>query len=513
MSFLRSKYLCLLTVAVAMTVFTTVMAQSSLTLSDVQRLALPADRSLRTAYESNPAAMSYRDSLSVSDFTVKGEWADEEKPVMEQEGDGRRGLSLGASSYAHLGERSVVWGAAAFLTGSRRNVRWTDCIDYRRVGPYVLGDEAGGNLSVRRYTFSGGYAHSFGRWTFGAEGAYRAEIAYRNVDPRVKTVVSDLDLNVGATFRPTLKSMVGLTGGLKIYNQSCDLDFYNPANQINTYTLTGLGTYYHRFMGNTNKNSGYKSLGYHLGLQWLPVGGNGLRVQGVWSHYRMEQQLRSFNNITLGYTDNDELSFKAAYAIPLTSSILFSPEISGSTFSRKGTENLFGTSAGASYDKIGSRTPYSHDRKDATLLLPLQFGRSGSFLTLIPSVGWSDDCEKYTEPYRRLSVSHLTSGLTVDWSTVTAKKWLWNLTAGGNYAKASAENPVLTDLDTTDALGRCIVGNYEMLSADRAGVRGSAGVSRPVSGFILSCELSYNMTDYINHGLCHYVSLTISAKF
>ncbi|MDE6814022.1 MAG: hypothetical protein K2J28_09395, partial [Duncaniella sp.] len=68
-------------------------------------------------------------------------------------------------------------------------------------------------------------------------------------------------------------------------------------------------------------------------------------------------------------------------------------------------------------------------------------------------------------------------------------------------------------LDTTDALGRCIVGNYEMLSADRAGVRGSAGVSRPVSGFILSCELSYNMTDYINHGLCHNVSLTISAKF
>lgn len=513
MSFPRSKYLCLLTVAVAMTVSATVVAQSTLTLAEVQRLSLPVDLSLRTAYGANPGTMFYRDSLSVSTFAVRGEWTEEAKAVMEQTGDGYRGLSIGASSYSRLGDRSVVWGEADFLTGSRRNVRWTDCIDYHRVAPYVLGDEMGGNLSIRRYTFSGGYSRSYAGWTLGAEGAYRAEIAYRNVDPRVKTVVSDLDLNFGATFRPTSGNIFGLNCGLNVYNQSCDLDFYNPANLINTYTLTGLGTFYRRFMGNTNKNSGYKSLGYKFSLQWLPVESDGWRIDGAWRHYRMEQQLRSFNNITLGYTDNDILSLKAAYTIPITSFILFSPEISGISFTRKGTENLFGTSSGASYDKIGSRTPYSHDRKEVTLLLPCQFGSCESFLTVMPSVRWSDENEKYNEPLRRLSVSHLTVGLMLDWSVISSGKWLWNLTAGGDYAKASHDTPLLTELDTADPLGKCVVANYSMLSADRVGCRGAVGLSYPLKGFILSGEFSYCIADYMKQGICQNASLAISVKF
>ena len=111
---------------------------------------------------------------------------------MEQLGDGHSLFNVFAGSYTRLSPVSVVWGTASFTTGRYNSIRWSDCIDYLRIAPYVLGDEAGGNLSTRRYTFSGGYSRRYGSWTVGADAAYRAEIAYRNHDPRIKTIVSDL---------------------------------------------------------------------------------------------------------------------------------------------------------------------------------------------------------------------------------------------------------------------------------------------------------------------------------
>lgn len=504
----------LMAMTVAMTLSAGVMAQSASMLPELQRLSLPTLESALADYEANPASMVYRDSVSLSSLAFNLDIAREGKPVMVQLGDGHTLYGLSAASYTRLSQKSVVWGDAAFVTGTYRNIRWSDIIDYRRVAPYVLGDEVGGNLSTRSYSFSGGYGHQFDRWTLGAHAAYRAEVAYRNRDPRVKTVVSDLDLNLGATY-PLGRNMLGLKAGINVYNQSCDLDFYNPVNDINTYTLTGMGTYYRRFMGNTNKNSGYSSFGYNAGVQWLPTASkNGLAVTAAYSHYRMEQQLRNFNNLTLGYTDNDEVDWTVAYGFCQSSSLTFRPVFKGTLFKRKGTENLFGTSAGASYDKIGSRTPYSFSSRTMQLSLPLQWQTAKvSYLTFTPGVGYGYERESYSEPYRRLEVSHLAPQLDVDFTTVSGGCWLWNLSAGGEYALADALTPVLTDFETDTSLGQSVLSNYSMLQADRLGVRISAGVSRPVSNFILSLSVAYTMTDYINEASCHGAVLTLAAKF
>lgn len=241
----HNRYMIL---AVAVTLSTGAMAQSASLLPELQRLALPVESKRLADFEPNPSAMFYRDSVSLSTLSFSADRTEEEKPVMEQLGDGHLLFGLSAASYSRLGQSSVVWGDAAFTTGSYRDVRWSDCIDYRRIAPYVLGDEAGGNLSTRCYSFSGGYAKNIGRWSAGVEAGYRAEIAYRNRDPRVKTVVSDLDISLGASYEVNSGHVIGLDADLNVYNQNCDLDFYSPVNEINTYTLTGLGTYYRRSM-------------------------------------------------------------------------------------------------------------------------------------------------------------------------------------------------------------------------------------------------------------------------
>ncbi len=104
-------------IAVAMIPSFGVMAQP-LSLSELQRLSQPVNAALMQRYESNPAAMLFRDSVSLSSFAISGEYDRQDKPVMEQLGDGSDLLGVSAGSYTRLGAERVVWGNASFVTGT-----------------------------------------------------------------------------------------------------------------------------------------------------------------------------------------------------------------------------------------------------------------------------------------------------------------------------------------------------------------------------------------------------------
>ncbi len=495
------------------------MAQSGLSAAGSDSLmrnarltSLPIAVDASRIYSVNPATMPYRDSISLSDIRLKGEYSDLQKAVMEQLGTGYTGMSISAESYRHLTPATTVWGEAAFTTGKTKDVRWSNCIDYLKVAPYVLGDEVGGDLSSRKYTFAGGYSGRFSRWTAGVSADYRAEIAYRDRDPRVKTVVSDLNVSLGTSYLVTRRYVLGVNGGINIYNQNCDLDFYNPMNDINTYTLTGLGTYYQRFMGNTNKNSGYQSLGLNASIQFVSTDKDGFMGNVVFRHYRMEQQLRNFNNLTLGFSDVNTISAQLAYKFRFGNAVTFQPAAEGLIRSHKGTENLFGTSAGASYDKIGSRSIYRHNAATGKLSLPLQIRNGHTYYTVSPYIGYDFDRERYLEPVRELQASHLITGMSASISAISGK-WMWDAGIDGNYAKASAKTPILTGLETDTPLGQCVISNFDMLKADRTSLLAKISAGRVISGILFDITLSYCHTRYTGEGNGNFATLSIGARF
>lgn len=484
-------------------------ARSGLSLDDVQVDGLPLTRQLKAERGLNPATMTLRDSVSISSAEARWDRAHSGKAVMEQLGDGHSLYSLSARSYMRLEGGGAVWGGADFTTGTYRDIRWNNCLDYMRVAPYVLGDATGGDLDTRRYRFSGGYAARLRRWTLGVEARYRAEIAYRKRDPRVKTVVSDLDLIAGASLRVGSGAVIGLTGGVNVYRQNCDLDFYNPINDINTYTLTGLGTYYRRFMGNTNKNSGYESLGWSAGVQWQPAGRTGLYVHALYHGYRMEQRLRNFNNLTLGYSDNSIVSAGIAYVADVSESLTIYPSLDFQLFSRRSTENLFGTSSGASYDKIGSRSPYRHRVGRFGLSLPATLRHGRSYFTLIPGVDCHGSRESYADPRRILEVKRLTPRLALGYSGRLSALWLVETEVEASYGLTLSSDCLLEGLDESEPLGRSVVANFAMQSSDLAEVRVAAKVSRHLScGVSLSFGVGYGVSDY--RGQCHAHGATAS---
>lgn len=475
---------------------------------------LPVNRIRCAVYESSPATMLYRDTLSLSSFNVVGDYCGSDEAYMEQLGKGHRLFSVGAESYMRLSKNSSVWGDASFSTGSYRDIRWTDCVDYLRLAPYVLGDSVGGDLSTRVYKFGGGWAGRFDRWVIGIGGSYRASVNYRGRDPRIKTIVSDFDVKLGAACRIVEGYMLGVGIVVNLYNQNCDLDFYNPMNGIDTYTLTGLGTYYKRFMGNMNKNSGYSSTGYSAGLQWVSEDRKGLCAAVDVSHYRLKQLLRDYNNLTLGYIDDVKAEAAINYRIGFGTNLTALPGVKFMYQDRKGTENLFGSVIGGSYPMIGSRSLYGHKLLSVSVSLPVQIKLSGadSYVTVTPKAVCENDRETYGLPKRKVEVAAITPGIDLDF-VKTMGGWLWRAGMDMAHSFKDDRGAMFTDLDTASGVGRCVIHNYEMLKASASALNASLGLSRSVGGILWGLSLRYSTVAYASHGRSRRISITLNADF
>ncbi len=500
----------------AVAAFGRTMAQSNTFMNSIRDASLPVSHTRDAVCEANPATMVWLDTVSISTIGVSACYDRQSQAVIQQLGKGGHDFSVNASSYTRLRAASCLWGNAGFKTGVTRDVRWTECIDYLRLAPYVLGDGVGGDLSAREYTFSGGYGKNFGRWSVGATAAYRAEIAYRDRDPRVKTVVSDLALTLGGAYSLTSRYALGLDVAIDIYRQNCDVDFYNPVNDINTYPLTGLGTYYKRFTG--CENSGYQSDGWSAGMQLVSTDGYGFSSAFGISRGRMEQRLRNYNNLTLAYADHSDIGFLLTHVSRLSSSLRFAPSVNVSVGSRKGVENLFGTSSGGSYDIIGSRSNYRQSLTMATLTLPLEISRGTSVITATPRVTYGTVSARVVDIDRRLDVSGITPGMRIDYSKITSASWLVEATIGCDYTLNSApaaKNNIMSQAPSIDipGLAECLTANYTNLSSDRLGVGVTARVGKMINRILYSARLNYNYLDIDAGARCHTVALTLGATF
>lgn len=405
-------------------------------------------------FSANPAAMCLADSVSLSQACLSASSASLSGPV--QMGTAERKAQLGASSYRRLGLQAAAWGSASFTAAKTRGVRYANCIDYLRVAPYVLGDSVGGALSSQRYEFAGGYARAMGRWTFGADMAYRAESAHRAVDPRVRDIVSDLTLGIGATMSVSASMRLGLAASLNVYSQDCDLEFYNPINDINTVAYTGLGTRYKRFEGNTNKSSGYKSIGYGLTAMLAPASLAGPRLLASFSGYRMPEQLRNFNNITLGFTSNRLASIGFAYRLD-SPSVILEPSAGAACFERIGTENIFGSASGTGYQAIGSRSSYSLRIAMATVSCLAQASLGRHILSVKPSATIVRSREAYTSPAIAKKACVATPRVEARY-IAAAGKWLLQADAHCSYAFGGEGLGGGARLAAYRAVGPCLPG-------------------------------------------------------
>ena len=279
--------------------------------------SLPARFNI-AATSAMPASMPFLAPFSLTGISLGGIWQSAADTQIAENGSGQITGSVIASSYRQLNSSTTVWGHADFTAGKLRDIAWSNSADYSVVGPYVFGDSVGGDLVRRQYTFSGGYAGRKNGWTWGVEADYRAGLDYRARDPRDKIVVSDLKGKISASRRIGASPFaVGLGGGIRVYNQTANVEFYNPLSDITMYMMTGLGTTYRRFSGNNGKNTAYTGFGWDVTASLFQIAGVPdrfyLNLDGGNMH--MRQFLRDFNNLELTFTDTFDGNIHAGFLL------------------------------------------------------------------------------------------------------------------------------------------------------------------------------------------------------
>lgn len=467
-------------------------------------------------YNDNPAAQTAVDSVSWTRVDLSGSYVNSDEPVVVQEGDGKRMFSINGISYTRLGGAAAVMGGASYRTGTTRNVRWNNAADYNRVFPYVAGDSVGGNLTCHEYTFGGNVGVTIGSWALGAGADYRASIDYRNRDPRVKDVVSDMTLRVGGARRALSRYFIGVAGRFNIYNQDSDVDFYNPVNDIVTVLSTGLGTSYHRFNGSASDQVAYSSTGGGISLSLFPevANSNGWRFVIDADCEKMSVRLRALNNITPCRLENWTASFKGSYIVVSSQSIMWMPVIDINWTRRIGTETLYGTATGNSFPEISRRQFYYNDRlkASASVMMSIDVRRAGVF-TLCPSYTFMRNDEFYHSPRRQLRYDRSTFAFDLDWRKPVSQIVL-KATAGVAYCFATDKYSRLDQLDINRSIDNAVLHNYYMATADRGKIAVSAGIMKPLDkSFIIAIDLKGYKDFYKKYGDETFLQACVSLCF
>ena len=464
------------------------------------------------SYKANPAAMQYRHLQSLTNIGVTGYYAHSEEAEIVQQGRGHALANVGVDTYLRMPTEAVMWGNASFTTGMIRDVKWCSTADFERLHPYIIGDSVGGNRSMRQYAFGGGYSGCCNRWTWGAEVNYLAAIYYRDRDPRIKDVVSDLALKIGATYLVGGGYTLGASAGLTVYNQDCDVDFYNPMNDIFEYVMTGLGSTYVRFNG--TENPAYDGIGYNVALQCISTANTGLKATAGYDYERIRQILRDNNHLTLTAMALHRLSGEVGYMT--TAGRVTVGTVADVSWLRKiGTEHLYGSGESNIYPEIGTRDQYYTDEVKAEIVVPIEMRPSrGHRVTMLPKMGYLYCHEHYMRPSRDLEMCRYIPGVSVDYGYRISDQMLVGITLGGEYGVSKAETRRLTGLDPHCAIGKMINHNFDMLTTDVAELHCVVTADREMSeGLALSVAVKYDYRNHRGHGNTHCAMASVGLKF
>lgn len=459
----------------------------------------------RQYYTAGPATMSWLDTIAVSQVKATFDYSGQSAPFMVQEGKGHNLYRIEAESYYPLSSRSIVWGNASFTSGVSKDVRYADCIDYRLLAPFMLGDAKGGDVTRQRYTFGGGWTRRYGSWAAGISAGYRAETAHRSHDPRVRDIVSDLTISAGGAYSMSAEYLLALDASIRIYHQNCDVDYYNPANTIMTRLLTGLGNVYNRFDNNLCNSSGHNLLAYSGAITLLPSShGDGISARIGYTRNSVSMILRDINDITLGTTTTQIYQASVSWHISCDRTISFLPTLKADASTRVSRENLFGASSGNSYEKIGCRNNYSHNMFSATVCVPVEWQRADGNLSITVTLTgmFHNDKESLTDPARKLQVRRFTASLDIAAAIRPNANTLVTAGVNGAFSPATARTPVWGNLNTEEGIGQAVKSNFDMLNSDISHISARAGISRSIAGKILNLEASYGYADFrrLAHG-------------
>ena len=349
----------------------------------------------------NPALHGAEYRTSFSQLALGIDLERQSQAFVLEKGTGYTLPYIKVNTHLRLGDRTAVWGTASYTTGKQHGVKWNSTSDYDLLQPYILADTAGGDTHRERYAIAGGYATRLNRWLLGGEMLVRAEQEYRNHDPRMRGIVTDLTLRLGGGYE-LRNYRLGAAIEANIYKQTNSVAFYREEGVIPEYQMTGLGTEYSRFSGD-KRSLYYDGGGVAVLLHASPLSDNGLYGDLVLDEHRYHRRLAEYNSMPL--TDLYREHLGATIGWKHISGRGHSIALWGHADYTRGTgnEHVGGTSDARYFPVIACLTMYKSHQIDAQAGALYGTGKWHAALT----AGYRSTSEKYVYPHRQMDAGHV----------------------------------------------------------------------------------------------------------
>ena len=353
------------------------------------------------SYE-KPSVKVLKRKYSLTSVSVGTTLRNESRAVMPQFGKGEISGNFNANTFI-TNKKGATWGNASYTNGKIVDVQFNETSDYAMLYPYTLGDSVGGDLRFQNYRFGGGVNTALNsNWKLGIEAQYRADLAYRQIDPRPKNLVTDLDATIGASRRIAGKYLIGLDLNAGKYKQTNSLRFFSELGVPNVVHFTGLGTQYYRFQG-SNYSTYYK--GYRVGgsLGIVPDG-SGWYGFIAYNYFAFTKIISSLNELPMARAGEHQTSGEIAYLN--TEPTAWGIKLNADYCRKSGTENIFGDAADNVYPLIMSLEQFSAE--NLHLQLSALYGQTAEIhdWNISAKVCYLSHSEKYNSPAQHLILAH-----------------------------------------------------------------------------------------------------------
>lgn len=460
----------------------------------------------------NPAEKYYQHALTFTELNVGTEYKREDKAVFLQNGDGMTRGVFDVNSYISL-KNKKLWGRAYYKNGIKRSIVWNETSDYDWVYPYVSGDSVGGDLRSEEYFFAGGYAREYDRITWGGTLDYRASVEFRNVDPRPKNVVGELNASLGISVRAGDIYGIGVSVFATKYKQSNDIKFYSELGQSKVYHFTGMGMDYVRFSGNNNSTY-YKGKSFGGNIDFYSRGRSGFSGTASSKYYFCEKIISSLNELPMALICEYSGKFEFGYR-KVGKYKTWGIKGYGDILRRNGTENLFDDAANGIYPKIGDVEQYHNTVGHAGVAgIYEAVTLKGYRFALQPGVAYKRQEILYIYPSRSIEENRLTAALLLQGCKVWQDCFL-QVNAGIDYSGTFNTDMVLSETEITESrVLDMLYHNYRFISSEN--VHSDINIQfahRIFKNYLLQVKAGWKRGYYTGGVKSDYISGAIGVSF
>lgn len=360
----------------------------------------------------NPANMFYYRTFSLSEIQDEYHNQKADKYYDIKKGKGIEGMKVNVESYQILvPQKHIVWGRASYSKDAVKNVVLNENSDIENIYPYISADSIGGNLKNETYFFEGGYAYKSGKNKLGIFGSYKAQQEYRDIDPRPKNIVSDLDIYLGYSRKILSNYTLSAHAGFKNYTQSNDVKFVSTTGQPVLYQMLGLGNYSYLFTGKVF-NTKYNGNTYRGGIQFFNSEKKNFFISADIENYHNKKVEEDTNSKLTMSKIKDNLYRVAITKLADWNGHTVGIDITGSYKERTGTEFYY-IDLGSHKERIDEKEQYSYKKSDLNLsLLYSEKIYNGSY-SVSPFTNLTTEKEKYVFPYSYQEFSNLFWGINL----------------------------------------------------------------------------------------------------